>query len=109
MATTMARFLTGDLLTSSSRDRLIAWMVATATGNKRIRAGLPAGWRAGDKTGTASADTMTNKVNDVAIAWPPGRAAIMIAAYFDTTTSRAMRDEDEAILAEVGRIAAAFA
>ncbi len=107
MATTMARFLTGDLLTASSRDTLIAWMVATRTGSKRIRAGLPNGWRAGDKTGTASADGMTNKVNDVAITWPPGGAALIVAAYYDASIrSQETRPEHEAVLAAVGRVAA---
>ena len=73
----------------------------------RIRAGLPAGWRAGDKTGTASADTMTDKINDVAIAWPPGRTPIVVTAYFDAATrSESISSEQEAVLADVGRIAA---
>jgi beta-lactamase class A len=109
MAASMARFLTGDLLTSASRELLIDWMVRTTTGDKRIRAGLPAGWRAGDKTGTGMADAMTDKYNDVAIAWPPGKAPVVVAAYFDTDTHSAeIRDEDQAVLAEVGRIAAAW-
>jgi beta-lactamase class A len=107
MALTLAKFLTGDLLTPASRERLIAWMVATKTGARRIRAGLPATWRAGDKTGTAAADTMTDKINDVAIAWPPGKPAVIVAAFFDSARKSAdIRDEDQAVLAEVGRIAA---
>jgi beta-lactamase class A len=110
MAATVSKFLAGDLLTEASRERLIEWMVATRTGDKRIRAGLPGTWRAGDKTGTALADGMTDKYNDVAIAWPPGKAPIVVAAYFDTDTrSTEMRDEDQAVLADVGRIAAAWA
>ena len=110
MAMTVARFLTGGLLTFASRDLLISWMVATQTGSKRIRAGLPKDWRAGDKTGTATADTMTDKCNDVAVAWPPGKAPMIVAAYFDSAVkSAATRDEDQSVLAEVGRIAAAWA
>jgi beta-lactamase class A len=110
MATTMSKFLAGDLLSRASRDRLLAWMEATATGAKRIRAGLPAGWRAGDKTGTGMADAMTDKYNDVAIAWPPGRPPLLIAAYFDSARrSQEMRDEDQEVLADVGRLAAAWA
>jgi beta-lactamase class A len=110
MAETVSKFLTGDLLTMASRDRLIAWMVATKTGEKRIRAGLPNGWRAGDKTGTASADTMTDKINDVAIAWPPASAPIVVTAYYDSDErSSEIRDEDQAVLAETGRIAARWA
>lgn len=110
MAATVARFLVGGLLTPASRNLLVSWMVATRTGEKRLRAGLPTGWKAGDKTGTGMADAMTDKYNDVAITWPPGRAPVVIAAYFDTPRrSEAMRDEDQAVLADVGRLAAAWA
>jgi beta-lactamase class A len=110
MANTMTRFLAGDLLKPSSRDLLTTWMIATKTGAKRIRAGLPKTWRAGDKTGTALADAMTDKINDVAIAWPPGQPPLVVTAYFDNDTRSAdVRAEDEAVLADVGRIAAAWA
>lgn len=110
MADTVARFAVGDLLTPTSRERLIDWLVATTTGTKRIRAGLPAGWRAGDKTGTATADAMTDKINDVAIAWPTGRTPIVVTAYFDAATrSQEISEKQEAVLAEVGRIAAQWA
>lgn len=112
MAALVARILTGDVLTPAAREKLLGWMVATQTGARRIRAGLPPGWRAGDKTGTAIDDRpggMVNKINDVAIVFPPGRAPLIVAAYLDAAahfdTNRA---EDEAILASVGAIAAAW-
>jgi beta-lactamase class A len=109
MAHTVAAFLTGDLLTRASRDLLIDWMVKTRTGDKRIRAGLPKDWRVGDKTGTGTADAMTDKINDVAIAFPPGRGALVITAYYDSDKrSKDIRDEDQAVLAEVGRLASAW-
>lgn len=109
MAATLARLLAGDGLSVASRERLIAWMVATKTGGKRLRAGLPAGWKAGDKTGTAQAAAMPDKVNDIGIAWPPGRAPVVITAYFDSgRRTSATQSADEATLAEVGRIAAAW-
>ena len=110
MAATMARLLTGDVLSAASRERLIGWMVATTTGGKRLRAGLPSSWRAGDKTGTAQAAAMTDKVNDLVIMWPPGKAPVVITAYFDSSRrTNATQPADEAALAEVGRIAAAWA
>ena len=110
MAATMARLLTGDALSAASRERLIGWMVATTTGGKRLRAGLPSSWRSGDKTGTGRADAMTDKVNDLAITWPPGKAPVVITAYFDSSRrTNATQPADEAALAEVGRIAAAWA
>jgi beta-lactamase class A len=108
MAETASRLLTGDVLTPASREQLIDWMVKTRTGDRRIRAGLPKGWRAGDKTGTATADTMTDKINDVAIAFPPGRSALVVVAFYDSSRrSEEIRDQDQAVLAEVGRLAAA--
>lgn len=110
MAQTLARVLAGDGLAAASRERLIGWMRATTTGTKRLRAGLPASWQAGDKTGTAQAAAMTDKVNDIGMAWPPGRSALAITAYFDSSRRSAeTRDDDQATLAEVGRIAAAWA
>ena len=46
-------------------------------------------------------------VNDVAIAFPPGRGPLIVTAYYDSDVrSNETRDEDQALLAEVGRIAA---
>jgi beta-lactamase class A len=102
-----ARLFSGDLLTPASRELLRNWMIATTTGKRRIRAGLPTGWIAGDKTGTGIAPAMANKYNDVAVIWPPGRAPVVVAAYFEASGHfEKMRAEDEAVLAEVGRIAA---
>jgi beta-lactamase class A len=107
MAATMRRLLLDDVLPATARDELIGWMIATKTGLKRLRAGLPADWRAGDKTGTGLADGMTDKINDIAIFWPPGRAPIIVTAYFDSArASQETQAADQAVLAEVGRIAA---
>lgn len=109
MARLVGRMLTGRLLKPKSRALLIDWMVDTKTGTRRIRAGLPATWRCGDKTGTAADDRpggMVNKYNDVAVAFPPRRAPIVIASYLDAAAHfDTIRPEDEAILADVGRIA----
>ena len=108
-AAIVAKFLTGDILAPASRDLLIQWMIDTKTGAKRVRAGLPQDWRAGDKTGTGY-DDVCGKVNDVAIAWPPGKPPIIITGYFNTAgPADDVSDQDQAVLAEVGRIAAKWA
>ena len=84
MAHLVRRITTGDLLQSGSRERLLQWMKNTDTGPNRLRAGLPAEWSTGNKTGTGRAEGTTNKCNDVAITFPPGRPPIIIAAYFDS-------------------------
>jgi beta-lactamase class A len=77
MVGTMNTLLVGDILSSESRERLQQWLKDSATGLARLRAGLPRDWVAGDKTGTG----VNGAANDVAIAWPPGRAPILIASY----------------------------
>jgi len=103
MAETMQKVLLGDVLAPASRERLRQWLVGNTTGDRRLRAGLP-GWAVGDKTGTND----TGNVNDIAIAWPPGGGApVLIAAYY--AGSAASDAQREAVLAEVGAIAAAWA
>jgi beta-lactamase class A len=106
MSATVAKILTGDVLTPASRDLLIQWMIDTKTGLKRIRAGLPQDWRSGDKTGTGY-DDVCGKVNDIAIAWPPGKPPLIVTACYNTAgPADDVSDEDQAILAKVGGIAA---
>jgi beta-lactamase class A len=110
MAHLVRRITTGDLLQSSSRERLLQWMQNTDTGPNRLRAGLPPEWRTGNKTGTGRTEGTTNKCNDVAITYPPGRPPIIIAAYFDSGEFTAQTERrHEAVVAEVGRIAAQWA
>lgn len=110
MAQLVGRITTGDLLQRGSRDRLLQWMRNTNTGPNRLRAGLPAEWRSGNKTGTGRTEGTTNKCNDVAITFPPGRPPVIIAAYFDSGEYTAQIERrHEAVLAEVGRIAAQWA
>ena len=74
----MRTLLLGDILSAPSRARLFAWMERSSTGLDRLRAAFPPGWRAGDKTGTGNGAN-----NDIAIAWPPNRAPILITSYID--------------------------
>lgn len=112
IAHSVARFLTGDALTPSSRARLLSWMADTSTGLRRLRAGLPAGWSSGDKTGTAFAEDMPPKVNDIAFLRPPGGdgALWLVAAFYEPADGAPDRlSAQEAVLAEVGALAAAVA
>lgn len=107
IARTFARFTTGTVLSAPVRQMLVRWMVETDTGRRRLRAGLPPDWLAGDKTGTALAPAMKDKINDVAVAWPPGRAPCVIACYLETgQASESISSEDEKIHSEVAQIVA---
>lgn len=110
MAQLVQRITTGNLLRPESRELLLRWMEDTSTGTRRLRAGLPKEWRSGNKTGTGRAEGTTNKCNDVAIAFPTKRSPIVIAAYFDSGEyTPQIEARHEAVVAEVGRVAAAWA
>jgi beta-lactamase class A len=87
----------GKALSDASREQLIAWLVANTTGDKKLRAGIPAGWRVGDKTGSGA----RNATNDVAIVWPPGRAPIIVTTFY--SEAGGSEEQRSAVIAEVGR------
>jgi beta-lactamase class A len=91
------RLLLGAALSPASRARLTDWLVACRTGDQKIRAGLPEGWRCGDKTGGGGHGT----TNDIAVVWPPGRPPVLVAAYL--TETAAPLGARNAALAAVGR------
>jgi beta-lactamase class A len=96
---TWRTLLLDDALSKASRARLTEWLVANRTGDKRLRAGLPPGWRVGDKTGNDGKSI----TNDIAIAWPaPTRPPILIAAFLD----RSSPDDDfrSSVHADLARI-----
>lgn len=101
MLGTMQKLVAGNVLSAGSRERLTGWLAANRTGDKRLRAGLPAAWRVGDKTGTGG----NGSANDIAVAWPPGRAPVFIAAYY--TGSTISDEARSAVIAEAGRIVSA--
>ena len=88
----------GNALSAHSRERLVGWMLATSTGQRRIRAGAP-GWRVADKTGTGRNGT----TNDIAVLWPAKGRPTLLAVYL--TGSPAEGPAREAALAEATRIA----
>ena len=99
MADDVRKLVLGDALSSKSRDQLAAWLVANKTGDARLRAGVPNGWRIGDKTGSGD----NGATNDIAVIWPPGRGPIVVTAYF--AESNEPKEARFALLAEVGRLA----
>ena len=100
MLADLRALLLDDALSAASRAQLIDWLVANTTGGQRLRAGVPADWRAGDKTGTGG----HGATNDVAILWPPGRGPLLVSAYY--AEADASQDQRNAVLADVGRIVA---
>jgi beta-lactamase class A len=91
----------GNALAEQSRQQLTGWLLGNKTGDTRLRAGLPAEWRVGDKTGSGEHGT----TNDVGVAWPPGSAPLLVAIYL--TGTMANGDQRNRIIASVGRAIAA--
>ncbi len=107
MATTVAALVHGTVLRESSRALLKACMTEVTTGQGRLRSGFPVGWTSGDKTGTGISET-TRIYVDLAFGGPVGRAPLIVAGYFEPARRTDAIDPDAvAVLAQVGRIAAA--
>jgi beta-lactamase class A len=101
MASNLRKLVLGEVLSSASRDQLTSWMIANKTGDTRLRAGLPAGWRVGDKTGSGSHGT----ANDIAVIWPAERAPIIVSVYL--TGASGSTDQQNATIAAVARAVSA--
>jgi len=99
MLGSLRKVVLGDALSEASRRRLADWLIANKTGDKRLRAGFPGGWRVGDKTGTGS-----TVASDIAVAWTPEGATLLISAYLEAPELPAL-DRDETFR-EIGAIAA---
>jgi beta-lactamase class A len=102
---TMQKILLGDALGPASRERILAAMKRSHTGDRRLRAGLPGDWVFAGKTGTGGRCTF----NHVGVVWPPARRPILIVSYLSETEA-CWRDILEGAHATIGGVlAAAFA
>jgi beta-lactamase class A len=101
MVGSMQKVLVSEVLAPQSRQQLIAWMQQSTTGLNRLRAGVPADWRPGDKTGNGR----NGAANNLLVAWPPGRSA-MIAAVYMSESVQPVSALDQAH-AEIGGLLAA--
>ena len=97
MVRLLSTVLFGQVLSMTSRAQLQTWMLEAKVGEHRLPAGLPAGWRIAHKTGTW--DTQTN---DVGVIWPPGRAPIVIAAFYNH--AEGPTGPHESLLRDVARV-----
>jgi beta-lactamase class A len=101
MSKNIESLVLGNALSEDSKEQLTTWLVGNKTGNARLRAGLPADWRVGDKTGSGDHGT----TNDVGAAWPPQAAPVFVAIYL--TGTAASSDERNRTIASVGHAIAA--
>jgi beta-lactamase class A len=100
MLSNLRTLVLGNVLSENSKDQLTRWLIGNRTGDTRLRAGLPSGWRVGDKTGSGERGT----TNDVGVIWPPERAPVLASIYL--TETAASGEQRNATLAAVGRAVA---
>ena len=98
MARSMEGFALGKSLQPPQQKQLVEWLLGNTTGAKRIRAGVPSGWKVGDKTGSGDYGT----ANDVGVVWPPGRKPLVIAIYHTQTNADAKWNDE--VIASAARI-----
>ncbi|ANW21843.1 class A beta-lactamase [Streptomyces clavuligerus] len=79
IASDYRKLVLGDALTPDRRALLTDWLVRNTTGGRRIRAGVPSGWRVADKTGTGN----YGRANDIAVLWPPRSSPLVVAVMSD--------------------------
>ncbi|QDG79259.1 class A beta-lactamase [Labrenzia sp. PHM005] len=99
-AETLYKLVFSNALSDASRNKLAGWLEGNLVGDSTLRAGLPEGWRIGDKTGAGAYGSRGN----IAIIWPPNRKPLALVVYL-TENKAAFKVRNKAI-AEVG---AAFA
>jgi len=73
-------------------------VIRRRTGLDRLRAKLPASWRAADKTGGNGEHTS----NDIAVIWPPGRPPVIVTAFITQCTGP--ESKRAAMLADIGEL-----
>jgi beta-lactamase class A len=100
-ATNLRKYVLSDELTEDDRALLTDWLKNNLTGDETIRAGVPAGWVVGDKTGTGDYGTR----NDIAVLWPPDGDPIVLAVMSSKSEKDAPRDNR--LIAEATKIAVA--
>jgi len=98
----LRKVVLGDALSAVSRALITKWIIATKTGDKRLRAGVPKDWTVGDKTGTSATDI----ANDIAVFWPPGREPLLAAVYY--AGALISSEQRNATIADVGAVVASL-
>ncbi|WP_218159311.1 class A beta-lactamase [Actinacidiphila rubida] len=89
LAADLRTLLLGTALPAAHRARLTDWMLRNTTGGPYVRAALPKGWKAADKTGSGGHGTR----NDIAVAWPPAGAPILVSVLTDRDDPAAASDD----------------
>lgn len=102
MAKTLSRLTLGWILKSDSRSLLLNWMRNCQTGLHKLRSGLPADVKVGDKTGNSGKDTM----GDLAIVEAPGHQPIILVCYL--TGAKVDAEAQDKVFVDVAHVTSQF-
>jgi beta-lactamase class A len=92
------------VLSAPSRALLMGWLTESTSGDKRIKALVPAGTEVAHKTGTdATRGGMTRATNDVGIVTLPNGQHLAIAVFI--RDSKATEAQREAVIAKIAKVA----
>lgn len=100
LAGSLRAYALDDALDEQDRALLNGWLRDSTTGAALIRAGVPAGWEVGDKTGSGGYGTR----NDLAVVRPPGAAPIVVAIL--STRGQQDAEHDDALIARAAELVA---
>ncbi|WP_129667681.1 class A beta-lactamase [Phytoactinopolyspora endophytica] len=99
LATDLLKYALGDVLPAEQQGMLNDWLRGNTTGDTLIRAGVPAGWDVGDRSGAGGYGTR----NNIAVIWPPDEEPIVMAVLSSKDEEDA--EHDDALIAEAAEIA----
>ncbi|WP_199443825.1 class A beta-lactamase [Umezawaea beigongshangensis] len=89
IGTDYRRIVLEDALPADDRDFLRDLLERGVAGARRTRAGVPAGWRVANKTGTGDHATL----NDIGVVWPPDSAPLLVSIMSSRSAADAAYDE----------------
>ncbi len=103
----LARLARGELLSAASTRLLLGIMARTATGARRLKAGLAPGVGLAHKTGTSRTILgVSQATNDVGlVTYPDGRRMVIAAFLAGSTSGEGQR---ESVLADVARASTGY-
>lgn len=110
MARTLALLTAPGSLPGNGGMELRGWLVGATTGLAKVRAGLPAEWEAGDKTGNSGEwPGMGYARGDIGYAIGPAGDPVTFAVYHQSPVGAPVAAEQvDAAFAEVGRVLAGW-
>jgi beta-lactamase class A len=91
------QIMLGSVLPTSAQRQWEGWMAGNVVGRTRLRAGFPADWISGDRSGTGD-----GICNDFAFARRPAAAPLLLSVYYAAPGSELA--DQEAVLRKIARL-----